>query len=718
MSLRRNGFATVAGGTPTVLTVTSVDLSMVQPEMTVHFGSNLKVQGDGYIITSVTPTGTSGGTIEVAVAAPVGTNQPIIIDTRAYNGAHDGLVAASAMRLFNSLEELMGVGTSLAGNKQIYLTKGGTNALAEIRFRQVVGSAVQDFFKIHQAVKGGFESLIFSRSADGSTWADVFWLRRDTDAVQFGNVSFSGTLSTVASSTSFAGIRIPQGVAPVAPVNGDVWSTASGWFAHNSDVTQQFAMLGLTYPTLILNKPVSGQYSGILAQKAGSNRWLIMLGDATAESGVGNAGSDFALYAYSDAGTQLRAADIQISRATGRVTLGSGLQTNASGNAFRFSHANPAYYGTLGTTGSGAIPFLAFHAELNAIETFKNSGAGIRGSVFTWDGTNLLFRVNGVTTADADFSSMVTALTVSANGDVTAGSFTPAANTIPTLRNVSGHTQLNAPSGIGSPNLLLGPADVYLRAVTNIYFQNLAGTVSALELNAATGVATFPGQTHVSNTTVSTSTTTGALRVSGGVGIAGNLYGATAFFGDAPQFVSTAFNSGVAGTSAWAGWFRTHSYGIGISSSQTSFNAALFYVEGQGGSPSGSITVIGPNTSYNEVSDGRRKPVESRKPLKNVRAMIDGVEIIEHGWDMGDSRQIGAIAQDVYKVKGAKQIITKGDDDPNKRPGDEGFQQWMADWSRGVPITWAAVQELYKEQDKLRAELAELKKALKAKEKK
>jgi hypothetical protein len=54
--------------------------------------------------------------------------------------------------------------------------------------------------------------------------------------------------------------------------------------------------------SLLLNKTASGKVCDIVGQMAGKSRWLMRLGDGTAESGA-NVGSNFALYAYDDAGT-------------------------------------------------------------------------------------------------------------------------------------------------------------------------------------------------------------------------------------------------------------------------------------------------------------------------------------------------------------------------------------------------------------------------------
>lgn len=55
----------------------------------------------------------------------------------------------------------------------------------------------------------------------------------------------SGTLLTVASSTTEAGFNLPHGAAPTSPVNGDLWTTTTGLFVRLNGTTRQFATLNM-----------------------------------------------------------------------------------------------------------------------------------------------------------------------------------------------------------------------------------------------------------------------------------------------------------------------------------------------------------------------------------------------------------------------------------------------------------------------------------------
>jgi hypothetical protein len=72
-------------------------------------------------------------------------------------------------------------------------------------------------------------------------------------------------------------------------------------------------------PVLYLQKGAAGQTSGIYGQVGASIRWLMRLGDATAESG-GNAGSDFSLARYTDAGAVIDI-PLTLKRSDGVLTL-------------------------------------------------------------------------------------------------------------------------------------------------------------------------------------------------------------------------------------------------------------------------------------------------------------------------------------------------------------------------------------------------------------
>ena len=67
-----------------------------------------------------------------------------------------------------------------------------------------------------------------------------------TPYAPLAGATFTGLVSTPASTTTTAGLRIAHGAAPTTPVNGDVWTTTGGLFARINGGTQQYAPLGST----------------------------------------------------------------------------------------------------------------------------------------------------------------------------------------------------------------------------------------------------------------------------------------------------------------------------------------------------------------------------------------------------------------------------------------------------------------------------------------
>lgn len=59
--------------------------------------------------------------------------------------------------------------------------------------------------------------------------------------------TFTGKVVTEAGTATNASLNIPHGVAPSAPVNGDIWTTTSGLFARINGVSERASMVGHTH---------------------------------------------------------------------------------------------------------------------------------------------------------------------------------------------------------------------------------------------------------------------------------------------------------------------------------------------------------------------------------------------------------------------------------------------------------------------------------------
>ena len=143
----------------------------------------------------------------------------------------------------------------------------------------------------------------------------------------------------------------PPGGVPEAPVDGqiyargpavsgaNIWSPVSGTFlsASGGTVTGPITIAPpSSQPTLTLNRPsaVSPGGCNIAGQVNGKTRWVIQAGNSTPE-GLGNVGTDFAIYRVADDGQTIIGTPISITRSTGTVrmdgplTLGVQVPANA-----------------------------------------------------------------------------------------------------------------------------------------------------------------------------------------------------------------------------------------------------------------------------------------------------------------------------------------------------------------------------------------------------
>ena len=116
-------------------------------------------------------------------------------------------------------------------------------------------------------------------------------------------------------------------------------TTDNSRVAKAGDTMSGTLTLAYADPRIWLNCPGSGHGNGISSYTNGVPRWALYLGDGTAEAG-GNAGSNFGLVRYDDAGNSL-GFSLAVSRSSGVVSLGalSGSlvdQPNAQIN-FRYS---------------------------------------------------------------------------------------------------------------------------------------------------------------------------------------------------------------------------------------------------------------------------------------------------------------------------------------------------------------------------------------------
>jgi len=148
--------------------------------MTINFGARDRAVGDAWIINTVVPNGTNGGTLTLAASVPGGfTNAPFLIDTRGFNGTDSSYAAAVSLKLLATLTNLLGTATNLfAGSRQIVLDKVASTALGRLAFA-TAGRMWGDLshrtytYTPTGGQAASFEALAVRAFSDGTTPTDV-----------------------------------------------------------------------------------------------------------------------------------------------------------------------------------------------------------------------------------------------------------------------------------------------------------------------------------------------------------------------------------------------------------------------------------------------------------------------------------------------------------------------------------------------------------------
>jgi hypothetical protein len=126
---------------------------------------------------------------------------------------------------------------------------------------------------------------------------------------------------------------------PEAPTDGNLYGRENASWVAVPPTTGFLPLIGGTLtgplalappstapPTLTLNKSALTQINQVFGQTNGVNRWALLLGDGSNETGS-NLGSNLQIVRYSDAGAFL-AQTVQIARSTGLMTVAGGITTN------------------------------------------------------------------------------------------------------------------------------------------------------------------------------------------------------------------------------------------------------------------------------------------------------------------------------------------------------------------------------------------------------
>lgn len=208
--------ATVTANT-NVVTITGMDISnnVVAQGMTISFGARDRATGDAWVINTVTPNGTSGGTLTTAGNIPTAyTSVPFLIDTRGFLGTDSSYAAAVSLKLLSTLSTLLGSATNLfAGSRQLVLDKVASTAIGRVAFA-IAGRTWGDLAQrsLTYTPTGGqattIETLAARAFPDGTT---------PTDALLLDLSNGTGDLRA-GSATMVAGATVDLGSAPTKKV--------------------------------------------------------------------------------------------------------------------------------------------------------------------------------------------------------------------------------------------------------------------------------------------------------------------------------------------------------------------------------------------------------------------------------------------------------------------------------------------------------------------
>ena len=197
-----------------------------------------------------------------------------------------------------------------------------------------------------------------------------------------------------------------------------------------------------------------------------------------------------------------------ISNATRLSDFGSGIGTQ--GAILKVDNANQRVgIGTTNPTamfsvGPGAAIIMDGNVGVITATSYKGDGSALTGVAATDNINTNNIKVSGISTLGTASATSLTATSITGNTSVIVGSSV--------TFNASGGTV----SGVVTATSFEGDGSSLTGVAATDYV--VANSLKVL------GISTFVGATQVTDTTASTSSATGALIVSGGVGIAGSLH--------------------------------------------------------------------------------------------------------------------------------------------------------------------------------------------------
>ena len=232
-----------------------------------------------------------------------------------------------------------------------------------------------------------YDELVDDTALTGATTAEAITVSGAAVAATINGRDPDDLVLGPASATDNALARF-DGTGGKTVQNSGITVDDSGNITSNLTISKASAQLYLNATSgtgLLLLGGAAASAKRVYCLTAGNNRWAFG-SDTTAESGS-NAGSDFGLLSYTDAGALLRT-DLTVNRATGKTTLGSvgataGLELGSSGPRVMSGTGSPESVVTapVGST------WIDTAATTGAVKWLKATGAGNTGWVVEYGDT-------------------------------------------------------------------------------------------------------------------------------------------------------------------------------------------------------------------------------------------------------------------------------------------------------------------------------------------
>jgi hypothetical protein len=435
--------------------------------------------------------------------------------------------------------------------------------------------------------------------------------------------------------------------------------------------TPRIDLLSNDAGTLIKMASAPGAFNNDIIGYSGTKaRWILRLGDGTAETG-GDTGTNFYIYKYNDAASGATVA-LSINRATLAATFGGAL-TATDLSATSATVNGPLTANTLKSEPAAGSAMLTLNKPASGQH---NIIYGYTNGVLRW--YLILGNSSAESGANAGSDFQLTALS-----DAGAGLFTPIIISRKTGVTTFGLTTAASSQATGA--VVIGGglgvggtvyADAFYASGNNFISQSAiwAGgptgngtTYLRPNIGVSTGGITLTNRTLIMDGNFyADSTMNGSFSTSGATG-GSNLYNT------GPLYLSITSSAG------------THI--------ERFYNPTSPYVNG-------AISMANAATSYLTSSDQDLKSLTAEYDPQEAIAIIRADPVLGFTWKSTGENAIGWFAQKSYAVDRSlaeppayneEELALRADGRATPKPGEPGFVPWMIDYGRRTPYLWAAL---------------------------